>query len=116
MSSVYGMGAVWRRRWYGGDRARQRWLRQPVVSIGNLSAGGTGKTPIVAHLAQLLLDQGERPAILSRGYGRRRPQDGVTVVSNGTAVLADLASAGDEPLMLARALPGIPVLVSASRY
>jgi tetraacyldisaccharide 4'-kinase len=116
MSSVYGMAAVWRRRWYGGDRARQRWLRQPVVSIGNLSAGGTGKTPIVAHLAQLLLDQGERPAILSRGYGRRRPQDGVTVVSNGSAVLADLASAGDEPLMLARALPGIPVLVSASRY
>jgi tetraacyldisaccharide 4'-kinase len=116
MSSVYGTAAVWRRRWYSGDPARRRRLRQPVVSVGNLSVGGTGKTPIVAHLARLLLGHGERPAILSRGYGRRTPQDGVTVVSNGTAVLTGVGSSGDEPLMLARALPGVRVLVSASRY
>jgi tetraacyldisaccharide 4'-kinase len=91
-------------------------LRRPVVSVGNLSVGGTGKTPIVAHLAQLLLKHGERPSILSRGYGRRKPRDGVTVVSDGSSVLAGVGSAGDEPLMLARALPGVPVLVGASRY
>jgi tetraacyldisaccharide 4'-kinase len=86
------------------------------VSVGNLSVGGSGKTPIVAHLARLLLEHGERPSILSRGYGRHRPQDGVTVVSDGAAVLAGIGSAGDEPLMLARGLPGVPVLVGASRY
>jgi tetraacyldisaccharide 4'-kinase len=116
LSSVYGVAAAWRRRWYDGDPARRRRLRRPVVSVGNLSVGGSGKTPIVAHLARLLLERGERPSILSRGYGRHRPQDGVTVVSDGAAVLAGIASAGDEPLMLARALPGVPVLVGASRY
>jgi tetraacyldisaccharide 4'-kinase len=116
LSSVYGVAAAWRRRWYDGDPARRRRLRRPVVSVGNLTVGGSGKTPIVAHLARLLLEHGERPSILSRGYGRHRPQDGVTVVSDGAAVLAGIGLAGDEPLMLARALPGVPVLVGASRY
>jgi tetraacyldisaccharide 4'-kinase len=116
LSSVYGVAAAWRRRWYDGDPARRRRLRRPVVSVGNLSVGGSGKTPIVAHLARLLLEHGERPSILSRGYGRDRPQDGVTVVSDGAAVLAGIGSSGDEPLMLARGLPGVPVLVGASRY
>ena len=116
LRSVYGVAAAWRRRWYDGDPARRRQLRRPVISVGNLSVGGSGKTPIVAHLARLLLEHGERPSILSRGYRRDRPQDGVTVVSNGAAVLAGIGSAGDEPLMLARALPGVPVLVGASRY
>jgi tetraacyldisaccharide 4'-kinase len=116
LSSVYGAAAVWRRRWYDGDSARRRRLQQPVVSVGNLSVGGSGKTPIVAHLARLLIEHGERPSILSRGYGRQRPRDGVTVVSDGAGILAGVGSAGDEPLMLARALPGVPVLVGASRY
>jgi tetraacyldisaccharide 4'-kinase len=116
LSSVYGAAAAWRRRWYDGDPTRRRRLRQPVVSVGSLSVGGAGKTPIVAHLARLLLAHGERPSILSRGHGRLRPQDGVTVVSNGASVLTGVGSAGDEPLMLARALPGVPVLVGASRY
>ena len=57
-----------------------------------------------------------RPAVLTRGYGRRHAADGVTVVSDGDAILADVAHAGDEPLMLARELPGVPVLVGANRY
>lgn len=78
--------------------------------------GGSGKTPTVAHLARLLQDAGERPAILTRGYARRRAAEGVTVVSDGERVLADLDGAGDEPLMLARALPGVRVLVCADRH
>ena len=78
--------------------------------------GGSGKTPVVAALARLLLAAGERPAILSRGYGRRRPADGVVVVSNGDQVIATVQQSGDEPHMLARALPGVPVLVSSDRY
>jgi tetraacyldisaccharide 4'-kinase len=77
--------------------------------------GGRGKTPIVAHIARLLLDAGERPAILSRGYGRRSVEDGVVVVSDGTHLLADVDRAGDEPLMLARALPGAGVFVCDQR-
>ncbi len=87
-----------------------------MISVGNLSVGGTAKTPMVACLARLLLERGERPAILSRGYGRRDRVDGVVVVSDGTRVLAHLDQAGDEPLMLARTLPGAIVAVSEDRY
>jgi tetraacyldisaccharide 4'-kinase len=86
-----------------------------VISVGNLSHGGRGKTPLVAMLARLLRDAGERPAILTRGYARRRPEDGVVVVSDGGHVLADLDRSGDEPLMLARSLPGVCVLVGEQR-
>lgn len=107
------MGARLRREAARGDRAR---LQRPVVSIGNLAVGGTGKTPLVAYVARLLQDAGERPSILSRGYARTRPDDGVTVVSDGVRLRADVERAGDEPLMLARALPRVPVLVSPDRY
>lgn len=116
LSNAYGAVASWRRALYARDPSRRRSLARPVVSVGNLRVGGSGKTPVVEHLARLLLDAGERPAILTRGYARRVDRDGVTVVSDGTALLADLDTAGDEPLMLARALPGVPVLVAADRH
>ncbi len=116
LSTAYGAAALRRRRWYARDAARRRRLPAPVVSVGNLRVGGTGKTPIVALIARLLLEEGERPAILSRGYARTAPRDGVTVVSDGTSVVAGLDEAGDEPLMLARALPGACVLVGADRF
>jgi tetraacyldisaccharide 4'-kinase len=59
--------ATLRRRFYAVP-GRQKRLARPVISVGNLSMGGRGKTPLVAHLAQLLVDAGERPAILTRGY------------------------------------------------
>ena len=116
LSVVYGAAATLRRRWYAGSATRTRRLAHPVISIGNLRVGGTGKTPAVACLARLLLERGEQPAILSRGYARQQPSGGVTVVSDRESVLADVAHAGDEPMLLARALPGIPVLVCADRY
>ena len=105
---------TWRRRWYAAG-GRQCRLRHPVVSVGNLAHGGRGKTPVVSLLARLLVDAGERPAILTRGYGRRRPEDGVVVVSDGTNLLADVDRSGDEPLMLAREVPGACVLVCEQR-
>ena len=86
-----------------------------VVSVGNIAFGGRGKTPTVAFIVRLLIEMGERPAVISRGYGRRRVEDGVVVVSDGRHLLADLERAGDEPLMLARDLPGVPVLVCEQR-
>jgi tetraacyldisaccharide 4'-kinase len=113
---MYGAAATWRRRWYLRDPARRRQLRRPVISIGNLSVGGSGKTPITAAVARLLIQRGERPSILSQGYLRPTPQDGVTIVSDGVNVREDFDRAGDEPLMLARMLPGACVLVGESRY
>jgi tetraacyldisaccharide 4'-kinase len=113
---MYGAAASWRRRWYARDATRCRRLAQPVVSVGNLRVGGSGKTPIAEYIALLLRGEGHRPAILTRGYARRVAPDGVTVVSDGSAVLATLDTAGDEPLMLARALPGVGVFVGADRY
>jgi tetraacyldisaccharide 4'-kinase len=116
LSAIYGTAAAWRRAWYARDPSRRRRLARPVVSVGNLRVGGSGKTPIVEYIARMLVECGERPAVLTRGYARREARDGVTIVSDGTRVVADLDTAGDEPLMLARALPGVPVLVGADRY
>jgi tetraacyldisaccharide 4'-kinase len=87
-----------------------------VVSVGNLTVGGSGKTPLVGEIARLLLAMGERPSILSRGYGRMKPVDGVVVVSDGRQIKTDIAHAGDEPYMLARSVPGAVVVVNSSRY
>ena len=116
LGAIYGRAARLRRDWYDRHPAARRRLPRPVISVGNLVVGGSGKTPVVAALARLLREAGMRPAILSRGYARRTRSDGVVVVSDGERVLADVESSGDEPQMLARALPGVPVLVSPDRY
>ena len=105
-----------RRRWVEQHPERRQHLSRPVISVGNLSMGGTGKSPVVASIAQWLVDQGQRPAILSRGYGRADAADGVVVVSDGTRVLAGVDRSGDEPLMLARQVPGAAVCVSPDRH
>ena len=116
LSALYGGVAQLRRAWYQRVPSRARSLTQPVISVGNLVVGGSGKTPVVAALARLLVESGERPAILSRGYGRRSHQDGVVVVSSPERVLEPVERSGDEPQMLARALTGVPVIVSPDRY
>ena len=113
---MYSAVAVWRRQWYARRPSRRSRLSRPVISVGNLSTGGSGKTPVVGYIANLLVECGERPAILTRGYGRRRSDEHVTVVSDGTTIRAGVYTSGDEPLMLARALPGVAVVVSPSRY
>ena len=116
LSGLYGRAARWRRAWYERYPHRRAQLDRPVISVGNLVVGGSGKTPTVAALARLLQQRGERPAILSRGYARRAPADGVVVVSDGTRVLEPTTRSGDEPQMLARSLDGVPVLVARERF
>lgn len=100
-----------------------------VVVVGNLTVGGTGKTPVVEKFARALADRGRRVAILSRGYKSKRPplwrrawnalthtdEPPPRVVSDGTYVLLDSEQAGDEPYMLARNLPDVVVLVDKNR-
>jgi tetraacyldisaccharide 4'-kinase len=113
---LYGQVMRLRRRRVERRPERQRRLARPVISVGNLSVGGTGKTPVVAAIAQRLIDAGERPSILSRGYARADPADGVVVVSDGQTIGATIDRAGDEPLMLARQVPRAAVCVSPDRH
>jgi tetraacyldisaccharide 4'-kinase len=115
IAALVSRAGVWRRRYYERPGSPRRQLARPVISVGNLAAGGSGKTPVVAAIAALLAEDGERPAILTRGYGRTIEPPGVVVVSDGRTILADLARAGDEPLMLARSLRGVSVFVAAER-
>ena len=85
----------------------------PVIAVGNLTVGGTGKTPLVGWLVKYARGKNARPVILSRGYGRS--STGVRVVSDGTHVLTDAREGGDEPVQLARSFPDVPVVVGESR-
>ena len=116
ISSLYAAVARRRREWYATHPEARRRLRRPVVSIGNIAAGGRGKTPFTAAVARILLELGERPAILSRGYARTRQDEGVVIVRDALGIRSDVARSGDEPFMLARQLPGVIVLTSADRY
>ncbi len=93
---------------------KTRRLSLPVISVGNLSVGGTGKTPCVAFLANFLRDEGHNVAILSRGYKRR--SSGRVEVSNGEEILCSPIEAGDEPYLLANSCPGVRVVADADRY
>jgi tetraacyldisaccharide 4'-kinase len=85
----------------------------PVVSVGNVAVGGAGKTPAAIAIAERLLARGRRVALLSRGYGAARRDD--RVVSDGRALLLGAAEGGDEPVLVARRLPGVAVLCGPRR-
>jgi tetraacyldisaccharide 4'-kinase len=82
-----------------------------TVSIGNITVGGTGKTPLVAFVARVLAASGEKVCVLTRGYGRENPTQRV-VVSDGEKILSDAAQAGDEPFELAHKLLGAAVVIA----
>jgi tetraacyldisaccharide 4'-kinase len=116
IATLYAAVARRRREWYAArPNARQR-LRRPVISIGNIAVGGRGKTPLTASVARALLEMGERPAILSRGYARTARERAPVVVRDAQGIRADLARSGDEPLMLARQLPGAIVVSGPDRF
>jgi tetraacyldisaccharide 4'-kinase len=91
-----------------------RGLPVPVISVGNLTVGGSGKTPLAEVVALALRDLGARPAVISRGYGRR--SRGVRIVADRGGILLGASEGGDEPVLLAERLPGVPVVVGESRY
>ncbi len=90
-------------------------LPKPVISVGNLTTGGTGKTPLVIEIARRLAAEGLRPAVLSRGY-KGKSKEPVNRVSDTTRILMDADNAGDEPFLIAKKLPGTPVLTGRNRY
>ena len=88
-------------------------LDRPVISIGNITTGGTGKTPLVEYVARTLALQGKKVCILTRGYGRKDPHLQV-IVSDGYGVLASPSEAGDEPYLLATKLTGQAAVISSA--
>jgi tetraacyldisaccharide 4'-kinase len=105
LASLFGVGVGARNLAYRVGLLQVRHAPLPVVSIGNLTVGGTGKTPMTLWLANALAERGRRPAILLRGY--KGAAAGVTVVSEGKGPLVDVARAGDEAVMLARRFAGV---------
>src|SRR3989442_13635782 len=118
LSTIYGAVTRARLAAYRRGLLSVSKLAAPVVSVGNLTTGGTGKTPLVEWVCQTIdavahegVREGKRMCVLTRGYGRANPSTQV-VVSNGADLLASEQEAGDEPFLLARNLLGIAAVVS----
>jgi tetraacyldisaccharide 4'-kinase len=114
-SLAYGAGVLARRGMYAAGVLKRKRVKAKVVCIGNLTTGGTGKTPAVLLAAETLRKRGHEVAILSRGYGRKAPSNEVSVLLDGRQV--DWRECGDEPWMIHQSLhgQGIPVLVCPDR-
>jgi tetraacyldisaccharide 4'-kinase len=113
-SHVYRVGVSLRNGLYDRELLRSAKLPCRVISVGNVTAGGTGKTPMVVLLARMLRGKGYRPAVLSRGYGSTGAAP-VNIVSDGVSVLLGPHAGGDEPVLIARSCPGVPVLTGPDR-
>src|SRR5512135_1333532 len=112
-AGLYDAMAFFRNKAFDAGILKTEKVSVPVIAVGNLTAGGTGKTPVVEYLVGLLLKRGTKVAVLSRGYGRSTK--GVVVVSDGSSVLADAAGGGDEAVQVARKFPGAVVIVAERR-
>ena len=114
-AEAYGLGASLREQAFHRGWLKARRLSRPVISVGNLTVGGSGKTPLVGWIAECLLRRGYKPAILTRGYGRKAGPD-LLVLEPQPERNIDARTVGDEPALLARALPQVPIVVSANRH
>ena len=114
MSRAFKFLVATREKFYNAGVLRVFRLDHPVISIGNLTLGGTGKTPLVIALAERLQKEGFRPVVLSRGY--KRESSGLLVVSRGGGPLVRWQECGDEPFLIAHRVPGTAVVVGADRY
>lgn len=111
---LYGMGSYLRVRAYADGFVSRVKPSAPVISIGNLTVGGTGKTPVTIEVAERLAAEGWRVAILSRGYKRSSRQP-YTIVSDGNKIISSCLEAGDEPYMMAEAVPSAIVISGKAR-
>lgn len=100
---------------YAAGVLRSHKLPRPVISVGNITVGGTGKTPMTAWLARHLISRGKRVAVLSRGYGGNL-EGTVAIVADGNRRLLGPEEAGDEPCLLADLVPGLMVVIGSDRY
>ena len=117
LSKIYGY-AIHRRNMQFTKKANNphvvHYAEVPVISIGNITAGGTGKTPFAVYVCRLLQSWGYRPAVLMRGYKATKSKVGC-IVSDGREILATAEESGDEAYLLAKLLPEVPILIGSNR-
>jgi tetraacyldisaccharide 4'-kinase len=112
-SLLYGLGMQARNFCYDKNIFKTHKVDCPVISVGNITVGGTGKTPTVAYLAKWFSVRGKKVAVLSRGYARA--SKGTVVVATYNGIVSNVKNAGDEAFMLSRQLKGVPIVVDESR-
>ena len=115
-SVFYGLGSRTKNLLYDNNILKPKKVDAFVVSVGNLTTGGVGKTPVVAEIAKYFVNQGEKPAIISRGYGGKLNNKTVHVISDGINLYYKADEAGDEPYWLSVNIDGCAVLTCSSRY
>lgn len=115
LSLPYAVAQTVRARLYHLGILKSKRLPRPVISIGNITVGGTGKTPVTACIARLLIERGFKIAVLSRGYGGSL-EGQTAIVSDGKNILHTAIECGDEPYLLATTVPGLMVIIGSNRH
>lgn len=115
-SYFYGIGSAFKNKLYDKKILKPKKVNAYVISVGNMTTGGVGKTPVVLELARYFVKKGEQIAIISRGYGGRLNNKDVNVISDGQRVFYTAQMAGDEPFWLAQKASGAIVLTCKNRY
>lgn len=115
-SYFYGVGSRVKNFLYDKKILRPKKLHAFVISVGNMTTGGVGKTPVVSEIAKYLMAQGKKVGILSRGYGGKLSNKKVNLISDGGHIYFDAMQAGDEPYWLAVNTPGCYVFTCKNRF
>lgn len=115
-SYFYGIGSRLKNFCYDKGLIKPKRVNAYVISVGNMTTGGVGKTPVVSEIAKYFISHGEKVAIVSRGYGGKLNNKNVNMISDGSSIYFDAVQAGDEPYWLAENTPGCYVFTCRSRY
>lgn len=115
-SYFYGFCSRMKNFLYDNKILKPKKVNAYVISVGNMTTGGVGKTPVVSEIAKYLVNLGQRVAIVSRGYGGKLDNSKINMISDGTSVYFDAVQAGDEPYWLAENTQGAYVFTCRNRY
>ena len=115
-SYFYGIGSRLKNFLYDKNILKPKRVKAFVISVGNMTTGGVGKTPVVTEIARYLVQHGRRVAIVSRGYGGKLNNKHVNMISDGMSIFYDASDAGDEPFWLAENNPGCYVFTCRNKY
>lgn len=115
-SVFYGIGSGLKNKLYDTKILKPKKVNAFVISVGNITTGGVGKTPVVAEIAKYLTLNGEKVAIVSRGYGGKLSNKNINVISDGENIFYNARLAGDEPFWLAQNCKGAIVITTKNRY
>lgn len=115
-SYFYGLGAHFKNFLYDKKIIRPQKVNAYVISVGNMTTGGVGKTPVVSEIAKYYISKNKKVAIVSRGYGGKLSNKNINMISDGKNIFFEAADAGDEPFWLAQNTPGCMVFTCKSRY